>query len=63
MEYWRSVLENPTGNKGMDDFAVAIDNIPKVVFSTTLTGLKWPTARLASKGLEEEVLESQAAGR
>jgi hypothetical protein len=33
MEYWRTVLENPTGNKSTDEFAVAMDNIPKVVFS------------------------------
>ena len=25
MEYWKSVLENPTGNKSMDEFAEAID--------------------------------------
>jgi dihydrofolate reductase len=33
MEFWRTVLKNPTGDKAMDDFAVAIDNIPKIVFS------------------------------
>lgn len=36
MEFWRTVLENPSGDKGMDDFAVAIDNTPKIVFSRTL---------------------------
>jgi hypothetical protein len=33
MEYWRDVLENPTGEKATDDFAVAMDKIPKIVFS------------------------------
>lgn len=57
MEYWRTVLENPTGNKAMDDFAVTMDNIPKIVFSNTLKNVDWETARLATRGLEEEVLE------
>lgn len=55
MEYWRGVLENPTGNKAMDEFAVTIDNIPKVVFSRTLTNVDWESARIATRGLEEEV--------
>lgn len=57
MEYWRTVLENPTGDKAMDDFAVAIDNTPKVVFSRTLKHVDWRSARLASQDLEKEVLE------
>ena len=55
MEYWRTVLENPTGNKAMDDFAVAIDNIPKVVFSHTQKNVDWKTARLATRDIKEEV--------
>ncbi len=57
MEYWRTVLENPTGNIAMDDFAVAIDNTPKLVFSHTLEKVDWKSAKLASRDLEEEVLE------
>ena len=34
--YWPTVVKNPTGNKAMDDFAIAIDNISKIVFSRTL---------------------------
>jgi|ERR1044072_3991670 dihydrofolate reductase len=60
MEYWRSVLENPTGNLATDEFAVTIDKIPKIVFSRTLTDVEWKTARLAKKSLEEEVLELKA---
>jgi hypothetical protein len=33
--YWPSV-KNPTGNKPMDDFAVRIDNMSKIVYSRTL---------------------------
>ena len=57
MEYWASVLKNPTGDKSMDDFAVAIDKIPKIVFSRTLKNLEWKTARLATRDIKEEVLE------
>lgn len=57
MEYWRGLLKNPTGKKEMDEFAVAIDEIPKVVFSHTLKKVDWQTARLAQKDLKEEVLE------
>ena len=33
---WPSIVKNPTGNKPMDEFAVLIDNISKIVFSRTL---------------------------
>ncbi len=56
MEYWPTVIKNPTGNKSMDEFAVAIDNVPKVVFSHTLKNLEWKTARLANSDLKDEVL-------
>lgn len=56
MEYWRGVLENPTGSKATDEFAVIMDAISKVVFSHTLESVDWKTARLATKSLEEEIL-------
>lgn len=62
MEFWRTVLENPTGDPAMDDFAVAIDNTPKVVFSRTLKQVDWKSARLASRDLEEEVMELKQSG-
>jgi len=57
MEYWPPLVKNPTGIKTMDEFAIAIDNIPKIVFSRTLQHLEWKTARLAKKDIKEEVLE------
>lgn len=64
MEFWRTVLENPTGDKATDDFAVAIDNIPKIVFSRTLKNVDWKSAKLASQDLEKEVLElKQQSGK
>ncbi|HEX8334840.1 MAG TPA: dihydrofolate reductase family protein [Segetibacter sp.] len=56
MEYWQTVVKNPTGNKSMDEFAVAMDNIQKIVFSHTLKNVEWESARLATRGLEEEVI-------
>lgn len=55
MEYWPTVLKNPTGNKSDYDFAVAIDKVPKVVFSHTLKNLDWHSARLATRSLKDEV--------
>ena len=55
--FWPTVVKNPTGDNTMDDFAVAIDNIPKIVFSNTLNDVGWRNARLAKKGVKEEVLE------
>ena len=57
MEYWKPFLKNPTGDKSMNEFAVAIDTIPKIVFSRTLKNVDWESARLATKNLEQEVLE------
>ena len=64
MEYWLTVLKNPTGDKSMDEFAAAIDKIPKIVFSRTLKNVEWKTARLAKRDLKDEVLElRQQAGK
>ena len=57
MEFWRTLLENPSEEKSMNDFAVAIDKIPKIVFSHTLKDVEWDSAELSNKSLEEKVLE------
>lgn len=56
MEYWKAIVENPTGDKAMDEFAVVMDKVPKVVFSHTLKEVTWESARLANRSLEVEVL-------
>jgi dihydrofolate reductase len=64
MEYWKTVVENPTGNKAMDEFAVIMDKIPKIVFSHTLKNVEWGSAKLANRDIEEEVLElKQQSGK
>src|SRR5262245_27864585 len=55
MEFWAPLPKNPSGNKSLDDFAVAIDKATKIVFSRTLKSLEWETARLATKSIQEEV--------
>ena len=64
MEYWRTLLENPSDEKSMNDFAIAIDKIPKIVFSHTLKNVEWESAKLANRDIEEEVLElKQQSGK
>jgi len=57
MEYWQPLVKNPSGEKTMDDFAIAIDKIPKIVFSHTLKNVEWESAKLANRAIEKEVLE------
>ncbi len=57
MEYWRNVVENPTGDKATDEFAAVIDKIPKIVFSRSLKNVDWKSATPAKRELEEEVSE------
>jgi dihydrofolate reductase len=62
--YWPTVVNNPSGNKPTDEFAVLIDNISKIVFSHTLKNIAWKNARLAKGGIKEEVLKlKQEAGK
>jgi len=62
--YWPTVVKNPTGKKPTDEFAVLIDNIPKIVFSHTLKNVDWKNVKLAKGGIKEEVLElKQQAGK
>jgi dihydrofolate reductase len=57
MEFWRTFLESPSDEKSMNDFALVIDKIPKIVFSHTLNTVDWKSATIAKRVLKEEVLE------
>src|SRR5688572_1333893 len=58
MQFWQPMLKNPSGKNSMDDFAVAIDKIQKIVFSHTLKNTdEWNSAKLASQSLKETVIE------
>ena len=64
MQYWQTLLNNPSGEKSMDDFAMAIDKIPKIVFSHKLKNPEWESAKLANRTIEEVALElKQQPGR
>ena len=54
---WPQIVANPTGVKPVDDFAVLIDTIPKIVFSRTLKQVEWKNTTLAQGELREEVLK------
>ena len=54
--YWPTVVKNPTDNKPINEFAVLIDNIPKIVFSHTLKNVEWKNSKLAKGDVKEEVL-------
>lgn len=47
--YWPTAVKNPTGNKPIDEFAVTIEGISKIVFSHTLKNVEWKNAKLAIK--------------
>jgi dihydrofolate reductase len=57
MEFWRTLLEDPSEEKSMNDFAMAINKIPKIVFSHTMKNVEWKSATVAKRDLKEEVLE------
>ncbi|NOT73765.1 MAG: dihydrofolate reductase [Cyclobacteriaceae bacterium] len=58
--YWPTVVKTPTGERSTDDFAVAIGDVPKVVFSRTLKSVEpqsigWKNITLARHDIKEEV--------
>lgn len=63
-DYWPALVTQPSGDPSMDDFAIAIDNVSKIVFSHTLKQVNWKTARVAKGTIEEEVsaLKQQPGG-
>lgn len=64
MQYWQTLIKNPSGEKSMDDFAMAIDKIPKIVFSHTLKTTEWDSAKLSNQPIEQKVLElKQQSGK
>jgi len=64
MEYWRTVVENPTGNTATDDFAAAIDEVQKIVYSRTLESVDWRNTALKREIVKQEILDlKQQAGK
>ena len=64
MEYWRTLAKRPSGEKSMDDFAIVMDRIPKIVFSRTLKSVEWATAKLSNQPIEKVASElKQQSGK
>ena len=62
--FWPALVQKPSGNKRVDEFAVSIDNISKIVFSRTLKSVDWKNTELKNEIVKEEILElKQQAGR
>jgi dihydrofolate reductase len=57
MQFWQTLLTNPSDKKSMNDFALSINKIEKVVFSSTIKDTGWDTAKIANRPLEETVFE------
>jgi dihydrofolate reductase len=57
MEYWRPFVEKPTGERSMDEFAAAIDDISKIVYSRTLENVDWKNTELKREIVKEEILD------
>lgn len=55
MEYWRTVLDNPSSTQHEIEHARWIENIPKIVFSKTLEKVDWNNTRLIKDNIVEEV--------
>lgn len=56
-DFWPGLAKEPSGERSMDEFAVAMEQIKKLVFSDTMKTVKWDSARLATEPLEEEITE------
>lgn len=64
MQFWQTLLTNPSDQKSMNDFAYSINKIPKLVFSKTLKNTGWDTAEIADRPLEQIILHlKQQAGK
>ena len=57
MEFWPPLVKQPSGNKAMDDFAVAIEEIDKIVYSRTLESVDWRNTELKREIVKDDLVE------
>lgn len=57
MEFWPTLVANPSGNAAMDEFAVVMDEIPKIVYSRKLKNVDWKTAELKRELVADEIIK------
>jgi len=55
MEYWRAMLDNPDATAHARAHAAWIEAIPKVVVSTTLSGVDWHNTTIITDKVGEEI--------
>ena len=62
--FWSQMLDNPDGTPSERAHAEWVNNVDKVVFSTTLESAEWTNSRLISGNCAEEVaaLKAQPGG-
>jgi len=53
--YWPTVLKKPDAGKHALEHAQWVENVPKIVFSKTLTEVTWNNTRLIKDNIAEEV--------
>ena len=64
MQFWKTLLDQPSGQQAMDDFARSIDKLPKLVFSNTLNEIHWHSAQLSDQPLQKKLIAlKQLAGK
>lgn len=54
--YWPTLVDNPSGNRAMDEFAVLADNIHKIVYSRTLKEVTWRNSEVKNELDKEDML-------
>jgi dihydrofolate reductase len=54
--YWPMAPEHKSTDTDIE-FATLMNNLPKIVFSKTLNGVKWNNSRLAKANIREEIAE------
>lgn len=55
--FWHDVAVNQSESKALNEFALAYDALPKIVFSTTLENVEWYNTTLQRSGLREKIEE------
>lgn len=55
MKFWQHLLEHPSDETSMNDFAASIHSVPKVVFSSKLKSTGWNSAELADSSLQSTI--------
>lgn len=57
MEFWPTLVAEPSGNAAMDEFAVVMDEIHKIVYSRSLEKVEWKTAELRRELIADDIIE------